>query len=162
MHKVAVRVAENLDFDMARPAHQFFEIDLVLAKGALCLPLGAHYGIEKLVLALDWPHAAAAAAPGGLEHERVADIAREALHFPRIVRQGRCCGHDRYATGNCYIARRYLVAEIAHGLRTRADEDNTRRSASVREFWTLGKKAVTGMDRVGLGFLGDPDHLFDR
>ena len=98
MHNFAVRVAENLDFDMARPAHQFFEVDLVLAEGVLRLSLGAQHGIEKLVFAFDWPHPASAAAPGRLEHERVADFAREALHFLRIVRQRRRRGHDRHPT----------------------------------------------------------------
>ena len=135
-----MRVAENLDFDMARAAHQFFEIDLVLAKGAFRFPLGAHHGIEKLVLALDRPHAAPAAAPGGLEHDGIADFARETLHFLRIVRQRRRRGHDRHAAGNRKVARRNLVAEIAHGLRTRADEDDARRRASFREFGLSERK----------------------
>ena len=68
---------------------------------------------------------------------RVADLAREALHFVGIVRQGRRRGHDRHATGHRKVARRHLVAEIAHGLRTRADEDNPRCRASFREFGTF-------------------------
>ena len=39
MHRVAVRVAENLHLDMPRALDQLFQIDLVLAEGGLGLAL---------------------------------------------------------------------------------------------------------------------------
>ena len=71
------RVAEDLHLDMAGALHQLLEIDLVLAEGGLGLALGAEDRVEQLVLALDRPHAAPAAAPGRLEHHRIADLGGE-------------------------------------------------------------------------------------
>ena len=48
MDQVAVRVAEDLHFDVARAAHQLLEVDLVLAEGGLRLALGGCDGVESL------------------------------------------------------------------------------------------------------------------
>ena len=136
MHEIAMRIAEDLHLDMARAAHQLFEIDLILAEGVLGLALGAQHGVDELVLALDRSHAAPAAAPGGLEHDRIADLGGEALDLLRVVRQRRRRRHDRRAEGDRDVARRDLVAEIAHRLRRRADEDDAGRGAGLGEFRT--------------------------
>ena len=81
------RVAQELDLDVARAADQLLEIDLVLAEGGLGLAPGGVHGVQQLLLAVDRPHAAAAAAPGGLEHHRVADLGGEALDGGRVVGQ---------------------------------------------------------------------------
>ena len=85
--QVAVGVAQQLDLDVPRAADQLLEVDLVLAEGGLGLAPRREHGIQQLLLAVDRPHATTAAAPGGLEHHRVADLGREPLDGGRVVGQ---------------------------------------------------------------------------
>ena len=63
MHGIAVRVAEHLHLDMARPLDQLLEIDLVLAERRLRLALGLDDLARQVGLGADDAHAAPAAAP---------------------------------------------------------------------------------------------------
>ena len=74
VHDVAVRVAEHLDLDVARPDDRLLEVDGVVAEGALGLALRALVGGDELGLVVDEAHALAAAAGRGLEHHREADL----------------------------------------------------------------------------------------
>jgi hypothetical protein len=160
MHQVAVAVAEDLHLHVAGAAHQLLEVHLVLAEGALGLAAGRGDGVEQGVLALDRAHAAAAA-PRGLQHHRVADLAGEALDL-RVVGQRRGGRHHRRAAGDCQVARRHLVAQGAHGVGARADEGDPGGGAGLGELGALGEQAVARVDRVGAGLLGHADHLVDR
>ncbi len=75
MHQIAVRVAQDLHFHVARAADQLLEINLVLAESRLGLaPRGGH-GFDEIVVVFDDAHAAAAAAPTRFEHDRKTDRA---------------------------------------------------------------------------------------
>jgi hypothetical protein len=91
---VAVRVAEDLDFDMARVVHVALEQHAVAAEGIARLALaGLEVGHELVEHAHD-AHALAAAAVRGLDHQREADPGRFARqHIGRLVRAG-IAGHD--------------------------------------------------------------------
>ncbi len=86
MDGVAVGVAEHLHLDMAGALDQLFEIDLVLAEGGLGLALGLRHLAAEIGLGADGAHAAAATAPGGLQHHRIADSAGH-LRPPRPCRR---------------------------------------------------------------------------
>ena len=61
---------------MAGALDHLFQIALAIAEGGLGLaPALAHLQLQ-LVLGQDRPHAAPAAAPGRLEHQRIADLGR--------------------------------------------------------------------------------------
>jgi len=55
-----------------------------------------------------------------------------------------------------------LVAEPAHGLGRGADEGDAGGGAGLGEVRALREEPVAGVDRVGLGLAGDPQHLGDR
>ena len=61
--EIAVGVAQELDLDVARAAHQLLQIDLVLAERRLGFASCRGHRLDELLLALDRPHAAPAAAP---------------------------------------------------------------------------------------------------
>ena len=82
--QIAVGIAEQLDFDMTRPAHELLEVDLVVAEGGLRLAAGLDDALVQMLCRIDDPHAASAAAPAGLEHHWIADLGRKALHLGRI------------------------------------------------------------------------------
>ncbi len=84
MHDIAMRIAKNLAFDMAGALDQLFEIDLVLAEGGLRLALGFRHFPGQILRIADGAHAASAAAPGGLEHDRIADLLGHASRPPSM------------------------------------------------------------------------------
>ena len=161
MDDIAVPVAEDLHLDMAGALDELLEIDLVLAEGGLGLAARRHGVLEQRFLVADDAHAAAAAAPGGFQHHRIADALRLGLDELDIVRQRIGGRHDRHAGGYGEIARRDLVAEHAHRVGRGADEGNAGLGAGLGEFRALGEKAVAGMDGVGLRLAGDADDVGD-
>ena len=83
VHEIAVRVAEDLHFDVPRLAHQLLEIDLVVAEARLGFAARDGQQLRQLRIAFDDAHAAATAAPARLEHHRVADLCRLLLATSR-------------------------------------------------------------------------------
>ena len=162
MHDSAVPVADDLHLDMAGALDQLFEIDLVLAERRLRLALAFGDFALKLRLGPDGAHAAPAAAPGGFQHQRIADLQGELLDFAHVVGQRLGRRHHRHADGDRQIARRHLVAELAHRVRRRADESDAGLGAGFGEFRAFRQKPVAGMDRVGARKFGDADDLGDR
>src|SRR5690606_6113548 len=124
MDHIAMAIAEDLDLHVARTADEFFEINLVIAEGRPGLPPRGGHMVQKLGLAIDYPHAAAAAAPTGLEHDGIADFLREAADLVPIVGQGGGRGHDRDARLFSERPGRDLVAETAHYVRAGPHENN--------------------------------------
>ncbi|MCY1220949.1 hypothetical protein D9M72_329860 [compost metagenome] len=162
MHDIAVGIAEDLAFDVAGAFDELFEIDLVLAEGGLGLALGFGHLADQVFRVANGAHAASATAPGGLEHDRIADLGGEAMDFLFVLRQRIGGRHDRHADGDGEIARGNLVAELAHRRRARTDEDDAGGIAGIDEFGAFRKQAVTRMDGIGAGEPGDADHLVDR
>ena len=83
VHEIAVRVSEDLHFDVPRLAHQLLEIDLVVAEARFGLAARDGQQLSQLRIAFDDAHAAATAAPARLEHHRVADLRRLLPWIPR-------------------------------------------------------------------------------
>ncbi|SUB55807.1 Uncharacterised protein [Brucella anthropi] len=162
MHDIAVRVAENLAFDVTRTLDQLFEIDFVLAEGRLGLALGFRHLAGKVFLFADGAHATATTAPGCLEHDRITDLLGHTLHFRHVVRQWVGGGNNGNANRNRQITGGDLVAELAHRIRRRSDEGDARLVAGLHEFGAFRQKTVTGMNRVRSGELRNADHLLDR
>ncbi len=162
MHDRAVAVGENLHLDVAGALDQLFEIDLVAAEGGLGLAPRRGEVADQRLLVGDDAHAAPAAAPRRLEHDRVADFQRVLLRVGDLggKRLGR--RHDRNADLDREIARRNLVAQHAHGFGRRADEDDAVFGAGFRQRRIFGQEAVARMNGVGAGFLRHADDFGDR
>ena len=129
---------------------QLLEIDLVLAEGGLGLAPRLRAPRDQLVLASRiGAHAAPAAAPGGLEHHRIADLARRACVISSgSSGSGSVAGMTGTPTAMREVARRDLVAERAHGLGPRADEGDAGLGAGLGEFRAFRQEAVAGMDGI--------------
>jgi hypothetical protein len=140
-------------------AHEFLEVDLVVAEGGAGLPARRGNLFQQAGLVLDDTHSAATAAPARLEHERTADRAGEPQNFGVVVRQRVRRRHDRDVRLDRQPSRFDLVAEPPHDLGRRTDERDAGLGAAVREIGVLGEEAVTGVDRVGARQLRDPDNV---
>ncbi len=158
---VALLVAEDLDLDMAGAGDHLLEIALAVAEGGLGLAPALEHLLLQLVRPVDGAHAPAAAAPGRLEHQGVADGLGLLGNRVPVVAQHLGRGDHWHAGLDRHAARRRLVAEAPHDRGRRADEREARRGHGVDEVGVLRQQAVSRMHRVGAGSLGDADHLLD-
>ncbi len=160
--EAAVLVAEDLHLDMAGALDHLLQVALAVAEGGLGLaPALAHLFLQLLGLH-DGPHAAAAAAPAGLEHEGIADLLGHPADLVHVVGQ-HLGGRDHRHPGLLRdAAGAGLVAQRAHRLGARADEGDAGGVAGVDEFGVFRQQAIAGVDRVGARHPGDADDLGDR
>ena len=158
VHQVAVHVAEYLHFDVAGSAHQLLEVHLVVAERSLRLAPRGRNHLGELRLALYHAHATAAPAPTRLQHHRIADAGSQARALGIVARQRWRRRHHRHAGGHRELTRGDLVAQAAHDLRRRPDEDDAGRGASLGELRVLREESVPGVDGVGTRL---PRHPYD-
>src|SRR5690606_7601750 len=147
----ALAVGDHLHLDVAGAGDQALREDGAAAEGAGGPPAGALVGVGEFGLVGDDADAAAAAAGGGLEHQRVADLG------------GRCQGgvqglHRAAAPGGDGDADLFgdelgadLVAELAHGFGVGADEGDADLLAQFGEGGVFGDEAPADPGGVGAG-----------
>ena len=108
------------------------------------------------------PHALAAAAGGGLDHHRIADLVGDlhrvlvVLDDAEIARHGRDVGLGGRLLGFDLVAHRGDRAGVG------ADEDDAGLGQRPREGLALGQEAVAGMHRLGAGLAAGLDDLVDH
>ncbi len=162
MVEPAMAVAEQLHLDVPGALDHLLEIALAAAEGGLGLaPALADLGLQ-LARGRDRAHAAPAAAPAGLEHQRVADRLGLARDLGHVVAEHAGRRDHRHAGLNGDLAGRGLVAERPHGRRGGADEGDAGGGAGIDEIRVLGEQAVARMDGVAARLARHPDHLGDR
>ena len=159
MHQIAVRITQNLHFDVSRAANQLLEIDLILAECRLGLAARRRHRLDELAVVLDDAHAAPTTAPTGLQHHREANRAGHRHDRRGVGGQGRRGGHHRNTGGLRQISRLDLVAQPPHGIRERAHEYDVCRGAGFRKLGTFRQEPIAGMDRVGTRLGRDPDDV---
>ena len=155
--QVAVRVAEQLDLDMAGAFNQLFEIDLVVAEGGLGLAPRRLHQIGHLLGGADGAHAAPAAAPARLQHHREADAPGFRQRRGRIGGERTGGRHHRHGGRLGQRARFHLVAEGAHHIGRGADEGDAGLGAGFGEIGILGQETIARVNRVALRMPGDAD-----
>ena len=104
-------VAEELHLDVARATHEFFQEDLVFAEGGLGLAAPGGHLLGEVVRRLDDPHAAPAAAPARLGHERKADPLGDVPGLGLVFGQRAARRHDGKPGPNRKLARRHFGAQ---------------------------------------------------
>ena len=154
-------VGEHLHLDVAGALHQLLQVDLVAAEGGLGLAPRRDEVAAKIGFAGEHAHAASAAAPRRLQHQRIADIGSHARRRIGIVGQRLARRHHRHAHRLRQLARGDLVAELAHGLRRRPDEDDAGLGAGGGEVRVLRQQAIARVDGVDVRLARDADHLTD-
>ena len=161
MHEVAVRIAQNLHLDVTRAADELFQVHLVFAEGGFRLSTRDAHRLDELGFGVDDAHATAAATPARLQHHRETDGACHRQHLPRVGRQGRRRRHDRHTGFLRQIARLHLVAQTAHGVRFRTNENDAGACATIGKFRALGQKTVTWVDGIHTRLDGDAHDVGD-
>ena len=159
MDDVAVPVAEDLHFDVARLLDVLFEVDAAVLEGLLGFLLGGvEAGLQADVVA-GHAHAAAAAAGRRLDQHRDSRSRRASCSGLGLVgRSARRCRARRARSASLgQLAGLVLVAQPAHRLVRRADELDVAVAAHLGEVGVFRQEAVAGMDRLHVGDLGGAD-----
>ena len=104
---------------------------------------------------------AAAAAEGGFDRDGQAVLPGEGDDLVGPGHRVGCAGDQGRAGPLGDVPGGDLVAEVADGLRRRADPDQVRVQDRLREFGVLREEAVPGMDGVGAGLTRGVQHLLD-
>ena len=161
MQQVAMLITQQLHLDVARIAHQLFDIDLVIAKRTGRFAPGDLDLRAQIVGRFDDAHAAPTAAPTGLEHDRVTHGSGRGVGLVHVMRKRLGGRHYRHIGSNRRMTSRHLVAQRCHHLCARANEGNAGGFTGGGEIRVFGQKAVAGMNRVSACGPRDPDHIVD-
>src|SRR5690606_36423295 len=85
VERVAVLIAEDLDFDVARVEDELLDEDAVVAEAVQPLTLDALEALADVLFVIGEAHALAAAARRGFHHHRIADLVRDAHRMFGVV-----------------------------------------------------------------------------
>jgi len=159
---VAVLVGQHLNFDVARLGHEFFDEDTVIAKAVGRFVLRGFEAFLDLGFRPGDPHTLAAAAGRGLDHHRIADLARDLDRLVGVLDQPHIARHRR----NAGLLRQFLRGDlVAHRLdrrRRRPDEDDAGLFQGLGEFHVLRQEAVARVHRFGAGLTDRIHDLVDH
>ena len=154
-------IAQHLDFNVTRIGDELLEENPIVAEARFRFRARARKAVGKLGHAVRNAHALAAAARGGLDHDRVADFVRDPGRLLFVLDHAEIAGHRR----DLGSGRRALALDlVAHGgdrLGVGADKDNTGLGERLGEGSPLRQKPVAGMHRFRAGFLAGGDDLLD-
>ena len=146
MHDAAVRVAEHLDFDVARGGDEFLDQHAGIAENRLGFALRSLERGREVDVGVDAAHTAPAAAGDRLDQHGIADLVGLLLEeFGALIVAviARRDGHARF--GHQRLGRA-LQAHRAHRRGRRADEDDAGARAGLGEVGVLAEETVAGME----------------
>ena len=155
--RVPFFVGHKLYLDMTRLEDILLQIDVGIAERRERLGLGHDKGIGELGLIHHHAHAFAAAARGGLDDHREADL-------PRYLYGAAFLGHHAVAArqhGHPCAFRRFprpgLISHLLDALGAGANEPDPRGVADFGEARVLRQEAVPGVNGLGIGDLSGAD-----
>ena len=161
MDRVAIAIAEHLEFDVARVAEVFFDIDRGIAERGLGLAAGLlHQGFE-LFLTLAHLHPAPAATAGGLDDHGIAHVLGNPPRFVKIRHRAVRTRHQRQAQCARGSLGFDLVAHGADMFGFGADPDDVVRFDDFGKLGVFRQEAVAGVDRIALCNLRRRDDVGD-
>ena len=157
---VALRVAKDLDLDVARALRVFLDQHRVVAKAVDGFAPAGGQGCGEVFGFVHGAHALAAATGTGLDQHRVTNAVGFALQERRVLVAAVVTGHQRHAGFFHELLRLGLQTHGLYGRGRRADEDQAGFDAGTREFFVLAQKTVARVNRFGTGGAGSLDDAF--
>ncbi len=162
---MAVRIAENLNFDMPRVLDKLFEENAVIAESVLRFRPASRVSLACLLVVPGHAETLAPAARRGLEHDRVADFVCEAHGLFRCFRQWPLIvarnGVDVRLAGQSFTGN--FVSHGGNGVRRRSNEDEPFLLQSGGEFlYFRERKPYPGCNASGSGQTAGVNHAVHR
>ncbi len=158
VYRTALAVAQHLDFDVARLLEIFLEVNVTIAKSRLGLRRGGGHGEFQIGLSAGNLHAAPAAASGGLDDHRIANVLGDQFGFANLRNSTLRTGNHRNTQCLGCTLGLDLVAHHPDVLGAGPDELDPVLVKDLGEFGVLRQKSVTRMDGICPGdFAGRDD-----
>ena len=161
VNPVAMGIAEDLNFDVARLRDKLLDEDPVIAKGIGRLVLRALEALARLLIIPCDAHTLAATARRGLEHHGVADLVGDFHRLVRIRNQAHIAGNGAHACFLGDLFRGDLVAHLFDRAHRGAYECHARSAQCFGEFGVLREETITRMHRLCAAGLHRLHHLVD-
>ena len=149
VHELAVAVAGELHFEVARPLNQLFKQHAVIAKGTLRLVSRQIKLRQKIGQVVDPAHAFAAAAGAGLDQQRRANGDGLLQQVLRVLVVAVIAGHARHTRARRNAFGFDLRAHALDDFGARADPFDAVFGATPHQLRALGQEAITRMNRTG-------------
>ena len=159
IENVAVLIAEDLDFDVARIEDELLDEHAVIAKRIEPLALGCLKTFAHVLLIVCQPHALAAAARAGFHHHRIADLGRNAHRVLGIIDLTDKAGDDIDARFQRELLALDLVTHRGNRVYRRADKRDAFRRQCLGKAGAFGEKAIARMNRIRACRLARSDNL---
>ncbi len=160
--RVAVGVGQHLDLDVARLLDELLDEHAVVGEARLGLAARRAEALARLAVVAGDAHALAAAAGRGLDHHRIADLARDLDRLLRVLDQVHVAG---YGVDLGLGRQAFGLDLVAHGgdrPGRRSDEGDAGGLQGLDEAGVLGQEAEARMDGLGAGVLAGLDDLLDH
>ena len=149
MDRVALSVGQYLDFHVPWILQKLLHVDLIVIERGFRFRFRHRHRVAQVRFRVHDAHAAPAAAARRFDDDGIADLARDAAVFDRIVAE-RSTGtrHARHAGRFHRLDGRNFVAHQTDHVGGRADEDESGLLDALGEIGIFRKKTVAGMDRL--------------
>ena len=158
VHRVAMLVGQDLDFDVAGVLEKLLHVHRRIAKRGTRFGLGHLHRVDQGSLGVHHAHATATTATGGLDDDRIADGLGDAADLHRVVGQlAFRAGHAGHAGTDHGLLGRHLVTHDADGLGCGADELETALFHALGEVGVFAQETIAGVDGFRIGHLGGRD-----
>ena len=131
-------VAQHLDLDVARVLDELLDEHAVVAEAGLGLRAGERKAFIDLLGVVGDPHALAAAAGRGLDHDGIADLGGDLDGMLGVRDLAQKAGNRRHLGLGGRLLALDLVAHGGDGARVGADEDDAGLLQRERERLALG------------------------
>ncbi len=161
MHDVAMRIAEDLNFNVARPVDVLFEIKARVAKRVERFRSGIAPRANHLRIRRDHAHAFPASARHRLEQDRISKLASYSCCVAQIFDWILGPGNHGHSSPGGKLAGGGFRSQALHRFGRWPDERDVVCGASPREFRILGEESIPGMQRVASGAARGLHHLVD-
>src|ERR1700733_438817 len=158
VHHIAVVVGEHLELDVPGPLQELLHVHLGVAEGGERLRLGDADGVQQGGVGVHHAHAAPAAAAGGLDDHRIADVLGDAEVLVGVGPKGPIrARHTGHARSFHVLDGGNLVAHHPYGFSPGPHEDETALLDALGEVRVLAQKSVAGVNGDRVGHLGGAD-----
>ena len=145
MHHVAVTVGKNLDLDVPRRLHIFFDQHPRVAERRLRLALRPFQGLHKVSRLIDAAHPLATAARHRFDQDRKAHLLRLARQHRRRLIFAQVARHHRHPSLDHQNLRRVFEPHSANGARGRSDENQSSLRARLGKIRIFRQETIARM-----------------
>ena len=147
VHRVAVHVSQDLDFDVARVLHEFLNVDGRVTECRLRLGTCGVVTVDQAGFVARDAHAASPAAERGFDNHGVADLRGDLHRFRFGVHRSGRAGNDGTVRVTRHLLGVVFLPQARDRLRVGPDEVDLARLAHFGEVSILREESVPRVDR---------------